>query len=1155
MNQFSPNLMFFQKIWVPYSEESSLNSIFQDYSVQISTPDQFTLPEDKLSSPEHTWHGAAILWHKSLHHAVLHLSNTHERFTGVRLSFPGHNILAISAYLPTSGKDDDFLGCLADLSIFITQNGAGIDTILIGTDSNCSERSSSRRINGFNNFCKDHNLLKISCSEPTFHHSNGISSSNIDCFLVSRRSSTNLRNISLQCNQENPQNLSSHDPVLGVLAVPCTDSGSRQEKYAHTYTEFSTAKVIWDEDNLGNYQHAAANVLTEFESFFPAPEYIPLKCQLYSDLLVRCAEIFLEIKPPQSPKKHKHPPQLHQAWQHLRKCFTCWKREGKPRDPTSSSLLQYKGARANFQYIRRYCNNLKTIKINNKLMHTHSSDRKKHLKLIKNMRGCKRSQAPTELHTSEEVYYGSDTLEGFAKDAELLGAFVGESQEYDNEFYRLCIQDNQFIFDFKGQDDIKIPKMKIEDLEKIVDTEMKNGKACDVYRLTAEHLKYCGGEAKLVIMNLINDILEDIYYLSCPQIKAGLGTSVFKGRKKPVSLASSYRRITVSPQIGSILDRYIDPIAEEIFLPNQSPDQYGFTKKISYLMGAVLRGECQRWALDRKQTCFGVSFDGKAAFPSVDRDIQVRELYSCGESGDLLKYSKHTYENTACRMKQGGKLSREITEHKGSRQGHKRAAGHFKAYINPCLTAANNSELGFYIGPICISAICIADDTYILSNSARNLQALVNIVGHYGKRYRLVFGADKTKVTVTGSKHDMQYYQDVSFWSLYGEKLVVSEDNDHLGLVVSGLDEEIKNVDKNVSSARDSIFGFLGNIFSYKCKISPQVQFQTWSVFIKPVLRSGLSALPIRPPVLKTLTTFHNKVLRAILKLSQYSPIAPLHFLLGELPMEATLHLDILSLFWNIWSNPHTTVFRAVKYLFSMCEESSLTWTAHVRIILQLYNLPDPLLLLDTLPWSKERWQQHTKAVVTSHHESILREKAGSNLKLSYLNVQATGLSGRTHPVLSWLLTSRDVALIRPHLRMLAGDYQCYAYLSHDRGLEPHCRLCKTISNNPAPAEDLAHVLTRCRATSDIRNKYIPDLFNTVASFLPSNRLLSSTTHEHLTQFILDCSSLNLPISMRIPPNHHSFTTITRQCSLMINGIHKERVRQLKGLGLTGSKY
>jgi len=42
----------------------------------------------------------------------------------------------------------------------------------------------------------------------------------------------------------------------------------------------------------------------------------------------------------------------------------------------------------------------------------------------------------------------------------------------------------------------------------------------------------------------------------------------------------------------------------------------------------------------------------------------------------------------------------------------------------------------------------------------------------------------------------------------------VTENNDHLGLVVSGRDEEIKNVDKNISSARDSLFSFLGNIFS-----------------------------------------------------------------------------------------------------------------------------------------------------------------------------------------------------------------------------------------------------------------------------------------------------------------------------------------------------
>ena len=70
---------------------------------------------------------------------------------------------------------------------------------------------------------------------------------------------------------------------------------------------------------------------------------------------------------------------------------------------------------------------------------------------------------------------------------------------------------------------------------------------------------------------------------------------------------------------------------------------------------------------------------------------------------------------------------------------------------------ANSPQLGFYIGPICVSAVCIADDTYVLSNDPRNLQGLINIAGHYGRRYRLIFGASKTKVTVTGSKHDMKY--------------------------------------------------------------------------------------------------------------------------------------------------------------------------------------------------------------------------------------------------------------------------------------------------------------------------------------------------------------------------------------------------------------
>ena len=118
----------------------------------------------------------------------------------------------------------------------------------------------------------------------------------------------------------------------------------------------------------------------------------------------------------------------------------------------------------------------------------------------------------------------------------------------------------------------------------------------------------------------------------------------------------------MSPIIGAIIDYYIEPKAEAIFRPKQSPDQLGFTSGVSYLLAAIQRGECQRWAIDQKETCFGVSLDGEAAFPSIERDIQVRELYSIGEAGDILSYSRNNYMNTECHMKMKQHLSRKIEE-------------------------------------------------------------------------------------------------------------------------------------------------------------------------------------------------------------------------------------------------------------------------------------------------------------------------------------------------------------------------------------------------------------------------------------------------------------------------------------------------------------
>ena len=113
---------------------------------------------------------------------------------------------------------------------------------------------------------------------------------------------------------------------------------------------------------------------------------------------------------------------------------------------------------------------------------------------------------------------------------------------------------------------------------------------------------------------------------------------------------------------------------------------------------------------------------------------------------------------------------------------------------------------------------------------------------------------------MVGSKPDMAYYKDIQPWRMDNLPVAVKEDNDHLGLIISGLREEEKNVDLKISKARGSLFKLLGPAFSYKAVINPALQIHLFRVFICPIARSGLAAMTLRSKYLQPLETFHKKI-------------------------------------------------------------------------------------------------------------------------------------------------------------------------------------------------------------------------------------------------------------------------------------------------------
>ena len=472
-----------------------------------------------------------------------------------------------------------------------------------------------------------------------------------------------------------------------------------------------------------------------------------------------------------------------------------------------------------------------------------------------------------------------------------------------------------------------------------------------------------------------------------------------------------------------------------------------------------------------KKTYFGCSLDGESAFEVVDRNIQTRELYCAGEEGQYWQASHYSYKNSQTNIKMNGQLSRNISETLGVKQGRNKSSDHYKIYVAPLLDTLDTAQLGVWIGNINVGVSGVADDVYLMTDSQTKLQAQLDIATHYGRMYRIQYGASKTKVTIVGSEVDTNYFQDISPWKMGEETIEIVEDNEHLGQIVSGISQESKNVDLKLSKGRKSLFGLLGAGFAFKCLLSPVLKLHLYRTYTCPILRSGLSAFALRSSHFEPLAIFQRKTLKSILKLNTSAPTPAIHFLTGELPIEGKIHLDIFSLFYSIWRNPDTKIYEVIKYILKNSCENSRTWAIHLKHLCEKYGLEDPLSCLNRDPPSKSIFKETVKTKVTAYYEKVLRHSASQNSAMKYLNVAASGLRGRHHPALSNIITTREVQLSRPHIKFLAGNYVTYKIKADRSGGSARCRICLSGCDETA-----SHILATCQGLNEVRVKVLPEM-------------------------------------------------------------------------------
>ena len=139
ISDYKPLFLFIQERWLPhYEAKDKFCTDFSNYNFMTTSADMFTPAEDKVLETGPTWHGTALGWAEDIDKYVSKIPVISERFCGVKYQDNATNtsIVAYSAYLPTSGLDDEFLETLSQLSYDLQNNVNEKSSILIGFDSN-----------------------------------------------------------------------------------------------------------------------------------------------------------------------------------------------------------------------------------------------------------------------------------------------------------------------------------------------------------------------------------------------------------------------------------------------------------------------------------------------------------------------------------------------------------------------------------------------------------------------------------------------------------------------------------------------------------------------------------------------------------------------------------------------------------------------------------------------------------------------------------------------------------------------------------------------------------------------------------------------------------------------------------------------------------
>ena len=310
------------------------------------------------------------------------------------------------------------------------------------------------------------------------------------------------------------------------------------------------------------------------------------------------------------------------------------------------------------------------------------------------------------------------------------------------------------------------------------------------------------------------------------------------------------------------------------------------------------------------------------------------KLLRNGIDGKMYKTIETLYSSPQYCVQVGNNVTNWFESANGVKQGDALSPTLFSVFVNDLLECIQNTGMGVkYDDSLILNILAYADDIVLFSDSPEELQAMLNLVSDWCRKWRLKINTDKTKIVQFRKTRKQK--NDTCKFEIQGSELSEVSQYKYLGVI---FDEHLK-YDVACSTMASAARRALGKII-YKSKTLSGLGFNTYTTLynsmVTPILEYGSEVWGHID--IKKSEKIDNSAIRYFLGLHRFAPLAGLAGDMGWTGVRDRMIMKMCRFYNKIQKTTNERLLKKI-FLYDKNSTSDNTWPSKFKQFLDAVHL------------------------------------------------------------------------------------------------------------------------------------------------------------------------------------------------------------------------